>query len=80
MNGVYSSIGTRKHHFRRNKLLNAQHNPIFALDPNNSPAVIDGFGSILDLENTAIGGESGISSVVSSGSMYSWLRGKVSAS
>lgn len=44
MDGVDSPIGTGQHHFRRYQLLDAQDNPVLALDANHSTAVVDGLG------------------------------------
>ena len=61
-----STIGSFAQHFGKHDFLGGQHDPVLASDSHGSPGVFHGFGGVLGLVHTAIGGVDGGGVIVSS--------------
>jgi hypothetical protein len=64
INGGYPLIRILLEQFACDKLLECEHNAIFAPDADCCASVLDCFHCVLDLEVAAIGGEDGVGQVV----------------
>jgi hypothetical protein len=60
-----ATIGVLLQQLRRHDLLDGENDSVFAADGDGRAGLVDGFGGVVDLENSAVGRELGCVEIVS---------------